>query len=107
MDLKGRPAYQAEGCEACSKFKLGNCTACSKEIPQYASQSGSSHPVIIDTGFKSPVIEHWHLKTEDSQALYEAVSPPLCRECYFTAFTKVYPERKLKMDELPKAISYN
>ena len=107
MDLQGKPAYQQQSCEACAKWQPKICMTCDGKIPQYATTSGGSHPETFDTGFKSPEIHHWHLKAEGNLPLYEAVSGAQCRECYFDAFTAMYPDRKLKIDELPKELNYS
>lgn len=107
MDTQGKAAYQEQSCPICPTFESGLCSTCGKIIPQYATVSGSSQPAVINDGFKRPDADHYHIKVIDGNAAYAAISPQQCRECYFGVYTKLYPDRKMTIDELPREISYN
>lgn len=102
MDLQGKAAYQAGNCGVCKGIKEGICFSCNKKIPRYMSESGASSPVIMNTGFRSPIVDHWHFKDVKGVTGTEAICPELCRDCYLTAYNSQYPERKLKKSELPQ-----
>lgn len=105
MDLQGKPAYQDDNCPECRELKPGDCNACGKKIPTYYTMGGAS-PVATEGGFKSPEVHHWHLRQEGGATMYDAISQTLCREDYHKVYTEKYPDRKLKLDELPRELQF-
>lgn len=108
-DLKGLPSYLINECGVCAEKKPGECWNCGKEIPDYATPSGATNgqPVIHKGGFQSVEVNHWHIVTkEGGLSAYQVQSAVECRECYLESYNRTYPDRQLKLEELPKVIRY-
>lgn len=69
------------------------------------SESGASTPTIMNAGFRSPNVDHWHFKDLKGVIGTEAICPELCRECYVNIYNITYPKRKLKLSEMPQEFS--
>lgn len=100
------PTYQFESCPLCAKHEAGKCDYCHKDIPQYAVPSGTSSPVIINTGFDSAGPWHYHLKPLSGIMGQTVVKGILDRGCYLKDYNEHFPDRKMTLAELPKEILF-
>lgn len=108
MDFQGKAAYQRLDCPVCKDWKEKNkdgmvCLTCLKPMPQYVEPTGANIPVVINSGFDSAEIDHFHFKQDSTQA-GQVIKKNECRECYLAGYNKKYPERNLTIDELPRTM---